>query len=805
MRSDDNRATPATRAATGPVARAYAAAVIFLRYVIVAGWVAAAVSASLYLPALTPSDGVASLVPASSPALRAEQTAARIFGAPLDAQAVVVQRAPGGLSASAQAAAVRQAVAVDAGRPAGGPIPGLAGALPVPNTDRLFPGSRESSTTVLTFLYFRPGTSAEGQLAGARSYARRYAPARSAHLVGVTGAQPAVYLQGVIISQHLPWVEIATVLAIAVIVGFFFLAAGAPLATLACAGTAYLLAVRLVAWVVQQMHVALPPDVEPVLVVLLLGVTTDYSVFFASGMRNRLAEGLSRLQAARLTTAEFAPIIVAAGVLVAAGTASLAAAPMPLIRAFGPALAVTVLTAMVVSLTLAPALIGIFGSALFWPGPRWFRRARSASRAAGRAQAAGEVPVAPRRRWQLREAIARFAARKPVALVVVVLVAGVLLGAAANAAAIRLGAPVVTALPPGSAPVRAQQAAARGFAVGILAPTEVLILGPGVAHDTAALGRLQASLAHQPGVAGVVGPATLPAVLKPIAPPAVTASLPNPMVARSGNAARFGIIERTDPLGAAAVASIRRIQAALPRLAAAAGLRGVRTETGGETAAVGEAVHLTTSGLGELALLMLAITVVLLAIFLRAVLAPVYLLAASVLALLATLGITVWIFQSRLNDGGLTYYVPFTVAVLLISLGADYNVFVVGRIWEEARRRPLREAIALGGSQASRAITVAAVALATSFALLAMIPLEQFRELAVAMATGIIVDAVAVRSLLVPALVALFGRAGMWPGTSGTAAEAPGRALVRGRAADGLAHTGRPAARQERRRAFPPG
>lgn len=805
MRSDDNRARPATRAATGAVARAYAAAVIFLRYVIVAGWAAAAVAASLYLPALTPSDGVASLVPASSPALRAEQAAARIFGAPLDAQAVVVQRAPGGLSASAQAAAVRQAIAVDAGRLAGGPIPGLAGALPVPNTDRLFPGSRESSTTVLTFLYFRPGTSAEGQLAGARSYASRYASARSAHLIGVTGAQPAVYLQGVIISQHLPWVEIATVLAIAVIVGFFFLAAGAPLATLACAGTAYLLAVRLVAWVVQQMHVALPPDVEPVLVVLLLGVTTDYSVFFASGMRNRLAEGMSRLQAARLTTAEFAPIIVAAGVLVAAGTASLAAAPMPLIRAFGPALAVTVLTAMVVSLTLAPALIGIFGNALFWPGPRWFRRARSAGRAAARAQAAGEVPVAPRRRWQLREAVARFAARKPVALVVVVLVAGVLLGAAAKAAAIRLGAPVVTALPPGSAPVRAQHAAGKGFAVGILAPTEVLILGPGVAHDTTALGRLQASLAHQPGVAGVVGPATLPAVLKPIAPPAVTVSLPNPMVARSGNAARFGIIERTDPLGAAAVASIRRIQATLPRLAAAAGLRGVRTEVGGETAAVGEAVHLTTSGLGELALLMLAIAVVLLAIFLRALLAPVYLLAASVLALLATLGITVWIFQSRLGYGGLTYYVPFTVAVLLISLGADYNVFVVGRIWEEARRRPLRDAIALGGSQASRAITVAAVALATSFALLTMIPLEQFRELAVAMATGIIVDAMAVRSLLVPALVALFGRAGMWPGTSGTAAEPPAGPPIRGRAADGLAHTGRPAARPERRRAFPPG
>lgn len=753
------------RAAVGAGARAYAALVVALRYVIVAGWVVAAVAATAYLPALTQSNGVAGLVPGDSPALSAEYTAARVFGAPLAAQAVVVQRAASGLTTAAQEAAVRTAVAIDTGKAPGTPVPGLAGALPVPNTDGLFPASRERSTTVLTFLYFRPGTSAGAQLAGGQQYARQYASAPSAHLVGVTGAEPATYLQGIIISQHLPWVEIATVLAIAVIVGFSFLAAGAPLATLACAGTAYLLAIRVVAWVMQQMHVTLPPDVEPVLVVLLLGVTTDYSVFFASGMRNRLAEGMSKLQAARLTTAEFSPIIVAAGLLVAAGTASLAVARMQLIRAFGPALAVTVLTAMVVSLTLAPSLIAIFGSALFWPGPRWFRTGRAARRSAVAAAAAGEpAPRATRSPWRVREAVARFAAHKPVALVIVAASAAVLLGAAVNATGIRLGAPLVTALPAGSQPVQAQEAAAKGFAVGIVSPTDVLLMSPGVARDQAALSRLQASLARQPGVAGVVGPATLQAALARAAVPAVAASLPNPMLARSGNGARFGIIERTDPLGPTAVSSIRRLQAALPRLVAAAGLRGVRIEVGGETAAIGEAVQSTTSSLGELALLMLAITAVLLAIFLRAVLAPVYLLAASVLALLATLGVAVWIFQQRLGYDGLTYYVPFTAAVLLISLGADYNVFVVGRIWEEARRRPLRDAIAVAGSQASRAITVAAVALAVSFALLAMIPLQQFRELAVTMAAGIIIDAVVVRSLLVPALVALFGRAGMWPG-----------------------------------------
>ncbi len=758
--------TKSPQAATGRLARAYAALVASLRFVIVAGWIAAVVAVVAYLPGLSPSSSVASLVPPGSPAVRAEYTATRLFGAPLDAQAIVVQRAATGLPASVQAAAVRNAVNLDAGRPAGGPVDDVIGALPIPNTGGIFPSSRERSTTVLTYLYFRPSASAAQQLAGSERYARRYASGSDAHLVGVTGAGIATYEQGVIISERLVWVELATVLVIAMITGFSFLALGAPLVTLACAATAFLLAVRIVAWVMHQAHVALPPDVEPVLVVLLLGVTTDYSVFFVSGMRNRLAEGLTKLQAARLTTAEFAPIVLAAGLLVAAGTASLAIAKLQLIGAFGPALAVTVLTAMVVSLTLAPALISIFGTALFRPGPRWFRAARKAARQAIRAEDEGRTPAEPPRSpWRVREAIARFAAARPVSLVIAVACVLVLLGVAVGATGLRLGAPLVSALPSDSQPAQAQAAAGKGFAVGIVAPTEVLILGTGVTRDTASLARLQASLARQPGVAGVIGPATMAALVRrAAAASAAAATIPNPMLAKSGNGARFGIIERTDPLGASAVDHVAALERNLPGLVSSAGFSGVHVEVGGETAAAGEVIDSVTASLGELALLMLAVTFVLLAIFLRALLAPLYLLAASVLALLATFGVTVWVFQDRLGYDGLVYYVPFTVAVLLISLGADYNVFVVGRIWEEARRRPLRDAIAVAGAQASRAITVAAVALAASFGLLALIPLPQFREVAAAMAAGVVIDAIIVRTLLVPALVALFGRLGMWPG-----------------------------------------
>ena len=154
----------------------------------------------------------------------------------------------------------------------------------------------------------------------------------------------------------------------------------------------------------------------------------------------------------------------------------------------------------------------------------------------------------------------------------------------------------------------------------------------------------------------------------------------------------------------------------------------------------------------------------LLAVFLRALLAPLYLLAASVLALAATLGLTAYVFQDLLGHPGITYYVPFATAVLLVALGSDYNVFVAGRIWQEARERPLREAVATAAPRAARAITVAGLVLAGSFGLLGIVPLRAFAELAFAMGVGVLIDSFIVRSFLVPALVSLFGTAGSWPG-----------------------------------------
>src|SRR5579862_9044365 len=770
-------------APVGPLARGYALLVVSLRWLIIGGWAAAVAAAIVFLPPLNPTSSttLSDLIPAGSPAAQAESDVAKQFGFPLDAAVAVVQRDPQGMPKATQYRAVRQAITVDqelsgtssqaagadqaaaaialakAGLPDAaqaltgpvspgppGGIPGLAGAVPLPNTSGLLHGTGEQSTTVITFLDFRPSTSFAAQMAGAQAYVHWYLSQPGDDVVGITGPIPAEYTQGLIIQRDLFWVELLTVAAIAVIVGLRFRTVGAPLAALACAGTAYVLAVRIVAWVAQRMGATLPPDLDPVLVVLLLGVTTDYSVFFLDGMRRYLAAGVPRAKAARLATAEVTPIVVAAGLIVAAATASLAVARTKLLQAFGPGLALTVLTALVVSMTLAPALMAVLGGALF--GPRWARQRPAQSRPTQ------SRPAKPGTAG-LRVRVARFAAERPVALLIALACIAGLVAGAWGVRGVRLGSPLIRELPASSAIVRANAAASAGFAPGILSPTEILVTGPGVAGQTAALARLEHELAAQRGVAEIAGPASLSG-----APTSL-----NPMLAASGDAARFVVVEQTDPLDATAIARVRTLQADLPALGRAAGLSGVRFEVAGQTALTGDSINGIFTDLWPVALAIIVASLLLLALFLRSLLAPVYLLAASVLAVFASLGLTMLICQHFLGSASLVYFVPFAAGVLLVALGSDYNVFVVGRIWEEAKIRPVRDAVAVAAPQASRAITTAGIALAASFAALAVIPLEQFRQLAIAMALGVVLDAIAVRSLLVPALVALFGRLGMWP------------------------------------------
>jgi RND superfamily putative drug exporter len=135
-----------------------------------------------------------------------------------------------------------------------------------------------------------------------------------------------------ILRRTLRTVEIATVGLIFLVVALNFRAVGAPLVTMATAGLALSVIVRVAGWLGQELGFDVPSEIEPVIVALLLGIVTDYSIFFLSGMRERLRAGDGHLDAARASTTEFAPIVLVAGLNVAAGSLALLVARVGVFR-----------------------------------------------------------------------------------------------------------------------------------------------------------------------------------------------------------------------------------------------------------------------------------------------------------------------------------------------------------------------------------------------------------------------------------------------------------------------------------------
>lgn len=735
----------------GAVAGGYGRAVVHLRFVIVSAWLLLAVAAGTVLPNLSTkgsgSSDVGGLVSADSAPIQAEIRSFTEFRFPLLSRVAVVQRDPDGLDPYAQArAALRAVTLVQRAERGGG---GLLGALPVTNAGGVFPSSREEGTTAVTFLFSSPFASFARQTDLAREYARQQVNRPGDHLVGVTGSVPGRVRQSRLIESALPRVEVATLLVILLLIGVSFGSLVAPLVALFCAAVAFVVTTHVAGSLGALLGISVPSDLEPLIVALLLGIVTDYAIFYLSSLRRSFGMGDDPRSAAASSIAEVTPIVVVAGVTVAAGVAVLAVARSPLFRAVGPGMALTIVVALVVAITLIPALLATLGRAVFWPSSPG-RRALGSRRPAQITSSHVAEGLAPHR--PTGERLIRALTRRGTAAAVT---AGTVLGlllAAAPLAHLQLGMSVVGSLPSDVVESRAEAAAVQGFAAGILSPTVILVEEQGVTAHRPALARLQAALAAQPGVAGVLGPGqqVLPAELGAV-------------LSESGNAARYLVVFDAAPLGAAAIDRLHGVRARLPELLSEAGLPNAKVEIAGDTALAELVVLQTQSDLGRLALAVFLVDLALLMLFLRALVAPLFLLATSVLAVAATLGLTTLLFQTVLGQDGLTFYVPFAAAVLLVALGSDYNIFGVGQVWDAARRKPLRAALIEAVPPSARAISVAGLTLAASFGLLALVPLRPFRQLAVALALGVLVDVFVVRSLLVPAMLTLLGRTSGWP------------------------------------------
>ncbi len=697
-----------------------------LRFAVVLLWVLVALAAYLYLPPLgdNTTSSVADVVPESAPAARAESQAEALSG-PVEAPAILVYSNPEGFTEA------------DLERITGGlrhlnQGPGLPyrlqRAVPLSVKDPLDPTRVDlrllGRQTLPVLLYFERGTRLTEIATGVREI-REDLESPGPLRTGVTGIRLVQYDTKVAIEGNLGLVTSATAFAILLIVALTYRSLVAALIPLSSIGLATFLTLRILGWIASEWGLSVPSQIEPIIVVLLFGVGTDYALFLLSRTREALEEGTGRIEAARLGVERIGGVLLSSAAVLIAAFVLLIFAQLGLYRTLGPALALALCLVFVVTLTLVPALLAILGPAAF-----------------------GERASARRRTPPWHTLL-----RRP-GLVAGSLGVGLML-AASGGLDLRVGFDQLANLPEDAPSVHGYEQLTEEFPGGILAPVNVLVRGEDLTERDENLlrlqGGLQGELLEAGGSALTFGPQYAGRV------PGIDFVTPD------GSAARVLLVLRGPPFSSATLDQVEHLQDDLPQVLEQAGLAGATGVAGGQTALAAAARETSEADLKRVAPLIFAFSYVVLALLLRTPVAPIYLLASTALSFAATMGACAVLFQNVLGQGGVVYYVPFTLFLLLVALGTDYNIFIMAAVREESERRPLREAVPTALARTGPTINAAGLALAASFVLLTLIPLQDFFQVGTAVALGVLLDAFVIRTLLVPALVFLVGPKGFWP------------------------------------------
>jgi RND superfamily putative drug exporter len=189
---------------------------------------------------------------------------------------------------------------------------------------------------------------------------------------------------------------------------------------------------------------------------------------------------------------------------------------------------------------------------------------------------------------------------------------------------------------------------------------------------------------------------------------------------------------------------------------------GADAKVGGQTAMIIDMDRATNHDNQVIIPLVLLVVLLILGLLLRAIVAPLVLIATVVLSFGAALGVSALLFQAFGFNGADSSF-PLFVFVFLVALGIDYNIFLVSRIREEAKRQGTKRGVITGLSATGGVITSAGLVLAATFGVLASLPMVFFAELGIAVAVGILLDTFIVRSILVTALNLDLDRRMWWP------------------------------------------
>lgn len=515
-------------------------------------------------------------------------------------------------------------------------------------------------------------------------------------------------------------IAMSTVVLVALIVGIIFrsILAGI-LPVLISLMVAMPTANGVIAYATKAFNLESTPVLSAILIVVVLGVGTDYFLFLAFRYRERLRAGDDRKEAVANAVGRVGEAIASAAGAVTVAFAVLVLSSLGMFKALGPALAIAVVVTAFASLTLAPAVLAVIPArGVFWPGKKWMNEPSNARFAA----------------------LGRMVEKRPA--LVALASGGVLVALSAGALGYNGTFDLAgSSMPKDKESMVVQDKLMNGFSAGAADPSHVYLTSTaGTKLDPAAFESFAAKLSKVSGVSPVAA---------------------KPQLSEDGVTADFTVLLNNEPSSNAAIDSLTDLRDVAHSQAPA----GTEAKVGGLTA-VYKDINLAMTHDYKLVFPVAGLLILLiLGLQLRSVVAPWYLMVSVGLGFTATLGAATLIFQKIGSETGLMFMLPILIYLFVVAIGTDYNILIIARLREEARagrnpREAAREALRHGGPT----VAAAGFILAASFATFMLAGNVFMLEFGFAMAFGIALAAFVMALFFTPALTALIGRAAWWPG-----------------------------------------
>jgi RND superfamily putative drug exporter len=546
----------------------------------------------------------------------------------------------------------------------------------------------------------------------------------------------------------------------------------APLITLIPAGVSLLVSTRLIGELGAH-GLKISEITELLLIILTLGAGTDYGLFLVFRVREEIRGGMDGHAAVERALVRVGESITASAGTVILALLTLLLASFGIYHDLGIPLAIGIAVILLAGLTLLPALLAIFGKAAFWP--------TRVTAGGARDGAWGRIA-------------ARLIRRPGLTLGAGVLLFGVLALFALGYRSSGFGG--AASAPKGTSAAAGNALVARHFPQSSANPANLIFrYRTPVWDDPSEVARAEASLRASGQFTALLGPlspngtalspatyARLHALLGnplklPSIQPAAGRAVPTAdynayrssaaFVGADGHVIQFEASLRAGgQQSTGALNATPRIRSVIAQAARSSGA--TASGVAGEAAALYDVSATSNHDLVHIVPVAIVAIAILLAIVLRSLVAPLYLIISVAFSYLAALGVSTLIFIDIAGDSGLTFILPFLMFIFLLALGEDYNILVMTRIREEAKTLPLKDAVVRAVGRTGSTVTSAGLVLAGTFGVLAVVAGSsasgsQVRAIGFGLAIGILMDTFVVRTLLVPATVTLLGRRNWWP------------------------------------------